>query len=161
MDPTPNNPKNQNFENIKQTSKDIMTLHMSTKNDNPMMYGYGSWDSECDRQNFLSFWTIFCPYTPLTTQKIKILRKWKKKNPGDIIILHKCTIMTIIWCMVPEIWNVTDRTFCHFGSLFALLPPPHPPPPPPPTNDKILKHYISFWAVFFPFTSLTARKIKI
>ena len=39
--PPHNNPKNQNFENIKQTSKDIMILHMSTKNDNPMMYGYG------------------------------------------------------------------------------------------------------------------------
>ena len=31
------------------------------------------------RQNFLSFWTIFCPFTPsLTNQKIKILKKWKK-----------------------------------------------------------------------------------
>ena len=24
------------------------------------------------------FWDIFCPFTPLTTQKIKILKKWKK-----------------------------------------------------------------------------------
>ena len=31
-----------------------------------------------DRHNFLSFWTIFCPFTPLTTQKIKILKKGKK-----------------------------------------------------------------------------------
>ena len=42
-------------------------------------------------QNSLSFWAIFCPFTPLTTRKIKILKK-KKKMPGDIIILHKCTI---------------------------------------------------------------------
>ena len=28
----------------------------------------------CDRQNFLLFWTVFCP---LTTQKIKLLKKWK------------------------------------------------------------------------------------
>ena len=34
---------------------------------------YGAW------QIFLSFWTIFCPFTPLKTQKIKILKKWK--NP--------------------------------------------------------------------------------
>ena len=27
--------------------------------------------------NFLSFWTVFCHFTPLTTQKIKILKKWK------------------------------------------------------------------------------------
>ena len=31
--------------------------------------------------------------------------------------------MTIIWCMVPEIWRVTDRNFCHFGPFFTLLPP--------------------------------------
>ena len=58
-------------------------------NDNHMMKD--SWDMECDRQNFLSFWTIFCPFTPppLTTQKIKILKNEKK--PGDIIMLHVST----------------------------------------------------------------------
>ena len=33
-----------------------------------------------DRQKFLSFWAIFCPFTPpptTTTWKIKILKKWK------------------------------------------------------------------------------------
>ena len=25
--------------------------------------------------------------------------------------------------MVPEIWSVTDRIFCHFGPFFALSPP--------------------------------------
>ena len=28
--------------------------------------------------------------------------------------------MTIIWCMVPEIWSATDRIFCHSGPFFAL-----------------------------------------
>ena len=27
-----------------------------------------------------------------------------------------------MWCMVPEIWSATDRTFCHSGWFFALLP---------------------------------------
>ena len=40
--------------------------------------------------------------------------------------------MTIIWCMVPEIWSVTDRIFCHFGPFFALLAPS----PLPPDNSK-------------------------
>ena len=31
--------------------------------------------------------------------------------------------MTIIWCMVSEIWSMTDRIFCHFGLCFALLLP--------------------------------------
>ena len=85
---------------------------MCIKNHNHMMYA--SWDMECDRQNFLSFWVIFCSFTQLTlvhhkwqscdvcpfcpfnppsltTWKIKILKKWKKVYK-DIIILHMCTI---------------------------------------------------------------------
>ena len=30
--------------------------------------------------------------------------------------------MTIIWCMVPEIWSMTDRMFCHFGPFFTVFP---------------------------------------
>ena len=33
---------------------------------------------EHDRQIFLSFWTFFCPFTLLTTQKTKTLKNWKK-----------------------------------------------------------------------------------
>ena len=72
----PNNSKNQNFEKLKKTPGDIIILHMCTINDNHMMYG--SWDMKRDGQNFLSFWTVFWPFTPLTTQKIKILKNWKK-----------------------------------------------------------------------------------
>ena len=43
------------------------------KNHDHMMYA--SSDMECDRHDFLSFWVIFCPFTPLLTPKIKI---WKK-----------------------------------------------------------------------------------
>ena len=34
--------------------------------------------------------------------------------------------MTIIWCMVPEIWGMTDRIFCHFRPFFQLSPPNSP-----------------------------------
>ena len=47
---------------------------------------------EYDRQNFSSFKSIFCPSTPITTRKIKILKKKEKKMTGDIIILYMCTI---------------------------------------------------------------------
>ena len=60
----------------KKTCGDIIILHMCTINDNHMMYG--SWDMECDRYNFLPFWVIFCPFTPVTTQKIKTFKKMKK-----------------------------------------------------------------------------------
>ena len=39
---------------------------------------------------YFPFCTIFCPFTPLTAQKIKIFKNMKK-TPGDIIILHMCT----------------------------------------------------------------------
>ena len=76
----PNDPKNQNFETMKKIPGDIIILHMCTINDNHMMYGY--WDMERNGQNFLSFlsfWTLFCPFTspPLTSRKIKISKKWK------------------------------------------------------------------------------------
>ena len=60
---------------FKKKSGDIIILHMCTINDNHMLYG--SWDMKCGRQNFLSFWTVFCHFTPLTTRKIKILKNWK------------------------------------------------------------------------------------
>ena len=112
---------------------DIMILHMSNKNDNHMVCG--SWDIEHYGQNFLSFWTIFCTFIPLTTQKIETLKNWKKKKnkktPGDIIILHKCT-----------------KTHDHM--LYCYL-------------DMTCNgfNYFSFSAIFCPFTSLIAQKIKI
>ena len=39
---------------------------------------YSSWDMKHDGQNLLSFWTIFCLFTPLTTQNIKIMKKSTK-----------------------------------------------------------------------------------
>ena len=98
----PMDPGNQNFEKKWKKHLEIfIILKMCTINDNHMMHG--SQDIEHDRENFLSLWTIFCPLTPKTTQKI----------------LPK---MTIMWCMVPEIWSMMSRTFCHFGPFFNLLP---------------------------------------
>ena len=113
---------------MKETPRDIIILHMCTINDNHMMYG--SHAIEHDRQNFLSFWTIFCTFTPLTTQKIKILKKMKKP-PGDIIILHKCTI---------------NYNHMMYGSCDTK-------------GDR--HNSLPFWTVFCPFIPLTTRKIKI
>ena len=86
---------------------------------------YSSWDIECDRHIFLSFWTIFGSFTPLTTQDIKILKTFKK-TPGDIMILHMCTInynhvMYGSWDTKHDKMNS-----CHFGQYFAHLPPKNP-----------------------------------
>ena len=69
----PKNLKNQNFEKCKKFAGDII-LHKCTKNHNHMMHG--SWDMEWDGY-FLLFWAIFCPFTPLKTEKLKFWKKWK------------------------------------------------------------------------------------
>ena len=81
-----NNPKNQNFEKMKKLPGDIIILHICIINGNHMMYG--SWNMEHDRQNFSSFWTIFCTFIPWTTWKIKILKKWK--HHLKILSLYTC-----------------------------------------------------------------------
>ena len=55
---------------------------------------------------FFFIWAIFCPFTPLKAQKIKIKKK-KKEMPGYIIILHMCTknyvqMMYGSWDMVRD-----------------------------------------------------------
>ena len=101
----------------KKTPGDVI-LYMCTINENHMMYG--SWDMERDRHNFLSLWTIFCPFTPLTTRKVKILKKWNK-NPGDIIILYMRTKNHdhMLYCS----WDMAhDRCNCYFSFWVIFLP---------------------------------------
>ena len=71
---SPNNPKNNNSDKIKQTTQDII-LYMCTINENHMMYVF--WDKKHDRQTFLSFWAILCFFTPLPTPKILNFEKLK------------------------------------------------------------------------------------
>ena len=96
--------------------------------------------------------------------------------------------MMIIWGMVPEISSLADRIFCHFGLLFTLLPPNNPEKIFLKKWKKLLEVYIiilnmstvnenhtiqsetqcapdrlflSSWAIFCPFTPITAWKMKI
>ena len=114
------NLKNQNFGKLKKTPVHIIILHMCTIiiNDNHMMHS--SWDMKHDRQNFLSFWTVFLPFYPPNNPKNQNFEK-VKKTPQDIIILHTCTINDNQ--MMYGSWNIEcNRFFCHFGLFFALLP---------------------------------------
>ena len=109
--PLTHNPKNQTLKKMKKTPGDIIILHSKcTINDNHMMYGF--WDMKHDRQNFWLFWTVFCTFTlPLTNQKIKILKNWKKKKKKkkclEISSLHSSLPKIMIICYtVPEIWRL-------------------------------------------------------
>ena len=102
-----NSPKSQNFRKMKKkTPGDIISLHKCTKNHDHIVYC--SWDTAHDICNsHFSFWANFCSFTPLTAQKIKILRKWKKHLEISSFYIRVPKIM-IRWCTVPETWCMTD-----------------------------------------------------
>ena len=120
------NPKNQNFEKVKNASGDIIILHMRTKNRNHMMYG--SWDTKWDRQNFLSFGLFFSlsspPPTPKWSRKLKSWKKWKKCLEILSFYTYMCTVNEDH--MIYGFWNIMcDR-----------------------------QKFLSFWAIFLPFQPL-------
>ena len=92
----------------------------------------GSWETEWKRQNFLSFWAIFCSFTPppLMILKIKILEK-KEKMPGDVLSTYRCTINEDH--MIYGSWNIRCNR----------------------------QKFSSFCAIFCPFSPLTTWTIKI
>ena len=113
----PNNLKNQNFEKMKKSTRDII-LHMCTINDNHWCM-VPEIRSVTDRI-FCNFGP-FLPFHPLKNPNNQNFETWK--NLQEISPFYKSVPkIKIIWCMVPEIWNETDRIFCHSGLLFALLP---------------------------------------
>ena len=68
---------------MKKITGDIIILHMCTKNHNHM---YGSWDMECDRQNFFVIMDRFLPFYPPMDPENQNCEKMKK-TLEDIIIL--------------------------------------------------------------------------
>ena len=115
----------------KKIAGDIIILHMCTKNYSHMRSG--SWDAEWERPIFLPLWAIFWAFTPLTTQKIKTFKNWKKTTTTkkNTWIYHHLTQvkpkMMIICYTVPEIWHMTDViSIFHFGLFFPLLPTNNP-----------------------------------
>ena len=126
--PPPNNPENQNFVKIKNTWR----YHHFTK-------VYLKWQSyniwfqwyEVQQDFFCHFGPYFCPFTPLTNQKIKMLKKWRKKHLEISSFYTNVTkILIILYCS----WDMVHDGF---------------------------NSYFSFWAIFWPLTPLTAQKLKI
>ena len=106
---------------MKKMPGDIIILLFSTKNDKHMMYG--SWDMECDRKKkFFFILIIFCPFTTLTL-KIKIFKKWKKKNTRIyhhfIHVYHKWQSYNI-WFLRYEVWQT--EFFVILGHALPFYP---------------------------------------
>ena len=80
-------------EKMEKAPGNIIIIHLCTTNNDHAMYC--SWNMESDRPNILSFLTIFCHFTFLTTRKIKFLEKWKKKTKTktktlEILSFYEC-----------------------------------------------------------------------
>ena len=126
-----NNPKNQNFQKIWKNAWDIIKLQMCTINDNDMMYG--SWDMK--HNIIFLILDNFLPFYPLATQKIKILKKWKKQH---LEILSIYIINLNENHMMYGSWDMEH----HRQDFFVILdPPPRPPPPLITQKTKILKKW--------------------
>ena len=64
----------------------------------------------------------FCPFTPLTTQKIKIFQKWKKHM--EISSLYTCVPKLMVICYtVPEVWGMTSVIAVFHFELFLRFYP--------------------------------------
>ena len=104
---------------MKKTPGDIIILHKCTKNNDHMMYG--SWNMVCDRQNFLSFQTIFSLLLPSQPEKSKFWKIYRMVR--YIIILHMCTInynhrMYGSWDMKHD-----EQKFLSFWTIFCPFTP--------------------------------------
>ena len=81
---------------------------------------YGSWDIKHNRQFFviLGYFLPFYPHNNPENQKFEKM----KKPSWDIFMLH---MSKIIWCMIPEIWNATDKIFLILDQFlsFNRFPP--------------------------------------
>ena len=100
---------------------DIIILHKCSTNHDDRLYR--SWDRRVpDVTVIFDFGLFFCPFTPITAQKMKISKKWKRRL--EIFFYTSVPQIMIISYTVPEIWHVTDVivTF-HSGLFFTLLPP--------------------------------------
>ena len=118
---------------------------MGTKNHNHLRSS--SWDTERDKQDFLSFRTIFCLFTPLTTQKIRILKKWKKKNIQILALYHHFNIILLLYYYIIILQMCTKN---HNHMMYASW------------DMQCDRHnLLPFWAIFCPITSLITTKIKI
>ena len=112
---------------MKKHSGDIIISHLHITNEDHIMFG--SRDMECNRQNFLSFWTIFCLFTPpLLTFLKKIFFEKMKTKPGDISLYTCVPQMTIIQCMFSKTWDLMNRILLPSWTIFCRSLPPPPPP---------------------------------
>ena len=102
----PTNPENQNFETTTTTTTkhlEISSFHRSVPRIMIIRYTLPEIWHVMD-VIVIFYFGLFLAFTPLTVQKIKILKKWKKHQE----ISSFYVLRMIRWCTVLEIWCATD-----------------------------------------------------
>ena len=113
--------KIKNFQKLKKMHGDTIILHRCTINENHMMYG--SWDVEHDRENFFSFWTIFCLLTPPTNPENENFEKMNKMHGRYHYftqVYHKSQSYDK-WFLRYEAWQTKFFVILGHFCSFALL----------------------------------------
>ena len=127
-----------------QNTRAYIILHLCNTNDDhdAWFMRYQAWQTEFF-WHFVLFFALL-PHWHHEKSKMKKKKKKKKikkkKKKKKNAWRYQFTLGHHKWqsCVVPEIWSMTDRTFSHFGSFFALLPPNNPEN----QNFEKMKRYI-------------------
>ena len=114
------NPKKQNFEKMKKKKPLEIYITISHMRTTRQSYDVCSWDMERDRHNFLTFWSIFCPY-PSNNPENQNFEKMKEKKSGDIFLLHVCTINEShsVWFLM----ECNRHNYSSFWAIYCLFTP--------------------------------------
>ena len=99
--------------------------------------------------NFLSFWTVFCPFTPYGPRKSKFL-KYKKKTTRKYHLTN-----------VYHKWQLYDVLFLRYGVQRTEIFVIHHMMYGSWDMEHDRQNFFSFWTNFCPFTHLITWKIKI
>ena len=129
----PNKPKNQNFEKIEKRLETLSFTHVQHE-----WQSYDAWFLRYRVRQIEFFCHVGRSFvllpSPLTTQKIKILKN--EKTPGGIIILNMSTINENH--VIYDSWNVEHNwhNFSLFWTIFWPFTPCTPPLPLPDNPDN-------------------------
>ena len=129
---TPKSPKIKILKNLKTCWRYHYFTHVYQK---PQYMMYSSWDAEWEKQNFLSFWAISCPFThplplpshlPNDPKRQNFGKKWEKYLEIISFYSFMCTInedhLYDIWLLkykvqLTEIFVILGGIFCPFSPL--------------------------------------------
>ena len=125
----PSLPEKWKYENLKKKTGDIIILHNCTKNHDHRLYC--SWDMACDGCNCFSFWTIFCPLTPLTAQK----PIFQKNEKTAWRYNHFTYVHQKLWLDNYSFWDMV-----HDGRMDRWMKKWHTEVGAPPKNSKTFVH---------------------